>query len=499
MTELAGSRATSIVDAVSRRLVPSRPMRSALGVACLAGSVAVGSLAEASVARADELVLMDEPTSYTDVVDAFDDDDVFDVNIHVGYLRQWELGRLQREVNSDAAGDDRSQSLLVDVGNYELQRNGLMFGLDIGVFRDLAIYARLPLILSDDRTISPRSGLDASVLEAGGMQLFDLPMAGFRSPTRSGVDWMSVGLAWSILNQHRQRWAPTWVVMIEGRFNLGEPMRACQQRDGNTFCRPDVDGMGNPVAGNYSPGVGRGVNALHVETRASFREGVIEPYFGLMAQIEWPGSAGSLFLPAGDLRGYINRIPPIQGRFTIGAAVIPWEDRQHFQRFTFDLRFNADYVSEGRDYSPLFDALGSSSNPLLSTLNYEGVADAASGVDGLARVQFTGHTDTQSHGRVGGQITLEMQAAQYVRFQVGTLFMYSTPYNITQTDACNPNVAAANVTDLRLIGDCRPSASASNTSIINPHHRPVIDMPGNRFRMDSLWQIDLYANVTAMF
>lgn len=470
-------------------------MRSALGVACLVGV----SLLTTSVVRAEDLILMDEPTSYTDVVDAFDDNDVFDVNIHVGYLRSWELGRLQREVNNPGAGDDRAQSLLADVGNYEMTRNGLMFGLDIGIFRDLAIYARLPLILSDDRTISPRSGLDPSFVDGGGTPLFDLPFGGFRSPTRSGVDWMSVGLAWSILNQHRQRWAPTWVVMIEGRFNLGEPMRACQQLDGSVRCRPDYNALTDSFTPSTSPGVGRGVNALHVETRASFREGVLEPYFGLMAQIEWPGSAGSVFLPAGDLRGYINRIPPIQGRFTAGVAVIPWEERQHFQRFTFDLRFNADYVSEGRDYSPLFDALGSSTNPYLATPNYEGVADMDSGVDGLARVQFTGHTDTQSHARFGGQITLEMQAAQYVRFQVGTLFMYSTPYNITQTDACNPNARSADVTDMRLYGDCRPATSSSNASIINPHHRPVIDMPGNRFRMNDLWQIDLYANITAMF
>ncbi|MBN8609353.1 MAG: hypothetical protein J0L92_02125 [Deltaproteobacteria bacterium] len=473
-------------------------MRSALGVACLVGVASL--LTTPAVVRAEDLVLMDEPTTYTDVVDAFDDHDVFDVNIHVGYLRSWELGRLQREVNGPAAEDGRSQSLLADVGNYELTRNGLMFGLDVGIFRDLAVYARLPLILSDDRTISPRSGLGSDVVaDATGAPLIDLPIGGFRSPTRSGVDYLTVGLAWSILNQHRQRWAPTWVVMLEGRFNLGEPMRACQQLDGSVRCRPDIDAMGNRTE-STSPGVGRGVNALHIETRASFREGVLEPYFGLMAQIEWPGSAGSVFLPAGDLRGYINRIPPIQGRFTAGVAVIPWEERQHFQRFTFDLRFNADYVSEGRDYSPLFDALGSSTNPYLSTLNYEGVAGATNGVDGLARVQFTGHTDTQSHARIGGQITLEMQAAQYVRFQVGTLFMYSTPYNITQTDACNPNVRAADVSsDARLAGDCRPSASASNASIINPHHRPVIDMPGNRFRMSELWQIDLYANVTAMF
>ncbi len=486
-----------VVDVFRRGLVPSRAMRSALGLSCL---VVLSCLAAfASTAEAEDFVLMDEPTSYTDVIDAFDDHDVFDLHIHVGYTHEWETGRLQREVASPRAGDDRAASLLVDVGNYELQRNGLLFGLDIGIFRDLALYARLPLTLSDDRSIRPRSGLDPSVLDAGGAPLFDLPTAGFRSPTRSGVDWMSVGLAWSILNQHRQRWAPTWLIMLEGRFNLGEPMRACQQAAAGLQCRPDFDPLTGSMTPSTSPGVGRGVNALHIETRASYREGMLEPYAGLSAQIEWPGSAGSVFLPAGDLRGYMNRMPPIVGRFTAGLAIIPWEDRQNFQRFTLDLRFHGEYVSEGHDYSPLFDALGSSANPYLATPNYEGVAGMDNGVDGLARVQFTGLTDTQSHGRIGGQITLEMQAAQYVRFQVGTFFMYSTPYNLTQADACNPNVSTRSVTDPRLVGDCRPGVTSGNTPIINPHYRGAIDLPGNRFRMADLWQVDLFVNATAMF
>ena len=478
----------------------ARPTR--LHQALLAStSLALGAFASSpTCAHAeDELVLMTEPTTYTDVIDAFDDHDVFDVHISVGYLRSWEFGRIQREVAGPAAVDGREASLLQDVGGYELQRNGLLFGLDVGIFRDLAVYAQLPLILSDDRTLTRSSDLVPSTLDAGGSPAFDLPSTGFRSPTRSGVDWLGVGLAWSILNQARDPNVPTWLLMVEGRFNIGEPMRACQNAAMLT-CRANIDGMGNPLSGTYGPGASRGVNALRIETRSSFRTGIVEPYAGLMAQIEWPGSASSSFLPAGDLRGYINRLPPIQGRFTAGVAVIPWEDRQHFQRFTFDLRFQADYVSEGRDYSPLFDALGSSSNPHLTTASYEGVPVASNPTtDGLALVQFNGMTDTQSHARIGGQVVIEMQAAQYVRFQLGSVVMYSTPYNLTQSDACNPNVAASSISDPRLQGDCRASSRAGNTTVLNPAHRPVIDTPGTRFRMDGLWNIDLYANVTAMF
>ena len=44
----------------------------------------------------------------------------------------------------------------------------------------------------------------------------------------------------------------------------------------------------------------------------------------------------------------------------MGLNVIPWEIRDQFQRVTIDFRFTGTYRSEGRDYSELFDALGSS-------------------------------------------------------------------------------------------------------------------------------------------
>src|SRR5690606_23237230 len=122
------------------------------------------------------------------------------------------------------------------------------------------------------------------------------------------------------------------------------------------------------------------------------------------------------FTQGGNLAGYINQRPPIQGRLTAGMAIVPWEDRQQWQRFTIDLRFTGDYISEGRDFSPLFDALGTSQNPYLTRPNCGGVDPSGGcGPDlGLQEVTFTGLTDTQAHVRIGGQLMLEMQAARYV-------------------------------------------------------------------------------------
>lgn len=442
-------------------------------------------------------MLMNEPGSFVDVADAFDDHDVFDVNITLGYLRTWELGRLQRETNAESS--DVMSRRWQDVGDYTREVNQLLLGLEVGIFRDLAVYANLPIILSDDRRLDTIADADTTLQfdrSPGGARLFEVP---FRSPTRSGVDWLAVGAMWAILNQQRDPHVPTWVIMLEGRFNLGDPMFACNEaaeratrcltaRVNEDMTSPDY---GTLVRGSNA-GVGRGVNALRVETRGSFRYEYMEPYAGLAFQMEWPGSADGSFLPRGNLAGYINDLPPIQGRLTLGTAIMPWEDRQHHQRFAVDLRFTADYFSEGHDYSPLFDALGSSTNTYLTQPTLEGQPDAAAGATGLARVNFYGLTDTQSHVRLGGTVVLEMRAARYVRFMVQTTVMHTPSYVITQADACNPNVTRPPGGDTRLEGTCR-------SGIINAHHRSVIDLPGQRFRMESITQIDIGAYVTAMF
>ncbi len=95
-----------------------------------------------------------------------------------------------------------------------------------------------------------------------------------------------------------------------------------------------------------------------------------------------------------------------------------------------------------------------------------------------------------ANGRLGGRLSLEMQAARYVRFQLGGGLYYTTGYLATFTDACNPNVSPG-VDDIRQ-GTCR-------NGIINPHHRSIIDLPGNRFRVESAFTLDFFARATAQF
>ncbi len=224
--------------------------------------------------------------------------------------------------------------------------------------------------------------------------------------------------------------------------------------------------------------------AAHRDTR------YVEPYAGLMFQIEWAANAERFFLPAGDLSGIINERPPILGELTGGIAIHPWENRGDWQRLTVDIRFHGRYVSEGHTYSPLFDALGRSQNRYLASPNLEGDPSLDPGAV-LRQVPFFGLTDVQSHAELGLHLGLEVRAARYVRFGLGAAFWYIQPYVITFADACNANVADVPAGDARR-GTCR-------NGVINPHHRPVLDLPGQRFRVDEQIRLDVQVSATAQF
>jgi hypothetical protein len=429
----------------------------------------------------DSPALMREPTGYTDVLDAFDEHDPFDLNLSVGFRRSQITSDIVRE--SAGPGAVAGDGAYAPVASQRQLTNTLLVGVDIGIYRDLMIYGRLPVVLSDERQ-----------LRAAGSTLIDLPFSvPFQSPTRSGLDSLTTGLAWSITNQARQPHLPTWLVMIEGRFNIGKTLRACGSTDldAMTAGTPCRDTYRNDDTPNYTndAGLTRGTHSLRIETRASRRVGLVEPYAGFAFEAEFLAQASNTFLPAGELAGMLRQNPPLRADATVGLAVTPWEQQAHSQRLTLDFRGSVSYVSAGRDYSPLFDALGTSRDSSLTTPNYE-VGDPQNGPASLRKSFFYGITDVQAHARIGGMVQLEMRAARYVKFNIGAGLYYTPPYLITAADACNASVSVE--ADDRRRGTCRDG-------IINPSYRPSIDLASRRFRVENEVQFDVSASVTASF
>jgi hypothetical protein len=254
--------------------------------------------------------------------------------------------------------------------------------------------------------------------------------------------------------------------------------------------------------------VGRGVTGLELHTFLSRRIKYIEPYAGFKALFEFQNSSSDYGQV--DLKGSLVNHPPLRGTMILGINVMPWEIRDQFQRIGLDFRFTGTYVSEGRDYSELFDALGSSDAPSLRKPNYaeyrhnpafdQDPTQARSVVDeDSRRVYFTGLTDVQQHGVYTLSATFTWQAGEFVKFNVGGGYTVEQGHLLSFDQACNPDFAD----DIDKAGPCRSAASSGSmvkaSGIPNPNYRKVINDPGHRFKVDDSSQIDAWINATVMF
>ncbi|MEZ4219540.1 MAG: hypothetical protein R3B13_01335 [Polyangiaceae bacterium] len=480
-------------------------------------------------ALAGEPAVLNEPSEITQVVDAFDGDDPFDLHLSLGFQQTWKSAKIRREsaIGQDGLTTGGYTSDTMNVAKYSETTSRLNTKASIGVFKDIALSFRLPIILSNSRKLEDLDGSQAQqtvVLQgAPGEQLFALP---FESPKRSGIEYLAVGLDAAIFNQFRDPTKPTWVVGIEGRFNVSEPMHACNaSENGLNLAGPqkkcaypsDInrngisgevpDEAGRSLEGNFSgerdPGVSRGTTALELHTFLSKRIKYIEPYGGFKALFEFQNDSSDY--GATDLKGSLVNHPPLEGTMILGMAVIPWEVRDQFQRVSLDFRFTGSYRSEGRDYSELFDALGSSDAPTMRRPNYSSYHDEGgiSVVDPTSqKVYFTGLTDVQQHGRYTFSTEFTWQAGEYVKFSLGGGYTIVQSHFIAFDQACNPDFSD----DISKSGPCRSTrtdsfgtATNSATGIPNPNYRAAINVPGRRFLVDDSNALDAWLNATVMF
>jgi hypothetical protein len=502
--------------------------RAVLPLATLSALVVGSAVASAKEPRrVTEPNVLNESAEVTSVVDAFDGDDKFDLHLSLGFQQTWRSGKILRETSSDldqfSSGGYTAGNL--NVAKYAETTSRLNTRADIGLYKDVALIFRLPVILANDRKLSAIPGAGpASILAQGapGEQLFPIPMS---SPTRSGIEYLAIGLDVSPMNQTRDSTKPTWTLGLEGRFSISEPMHACSSTRGlnvagaqqgcaypSDINRNGKSGEGTAQVGNSTvnlegtnfsghrePGVSRGTTGLEAHTFASKRVKYIEPYAGFIALFEFQNSSSDFGTT--DLQGSLVNHPPFQGTIIGGIAVFPWEVRDQFQRIEVDIRAAGTYRSEGRDYSPLFDALGGSDAPSLRRPTFasyhQGDTSNSSVVDpDSQRVYTTGITDVQQHGIYTLSAAFTFQAGEYIKFNVGAAYTAEQGHIITFDQPCNPDFH----NDVGTAGPCRSAGSAASpTGIPNPNYRAVIDAPGRRFRIDDSTIWDAWVNAIVMF
>jgi hypothetical protein len=225
----------------------------------------------------------------------------------------------------------------------------------------------------------------------------------------------------------------------------------------------------------------------------------VEPYSGFWVQADFP--TGNSDFGKWNPTTNLARTPPLLGSFALGLEVIPFEHREQYQRLSADFRFKGTYHSPGRDYSELFDALGSSQAASLRTPNPSAYKANPSPVGppsivdpGSEKVYFTGVTEQQAYGSVTLSAAATWQAGQYIKFTLGSALTYAQPHLVTAADSCNPSIQ-----DLAQSGPCRNALTGELAGVPNPDHRDVIDLPGHRFSIDDTTIVDLYVMGIVMF
>jgi hypothetical protein len=278
---------------------------------------------------------------------------------------------------------------------------------------------------------------DASAIlyGASGEQLFSLP---FKSPNRSGIEYLAFGVDTNFMSQKSDPNGPTWLFGLETRFSISEPMRACNpgRTSGQVECahlgdvnrsgRSDTDGE-TQFNGQRKPGVSRGVTGLEVHTLVSKRYRATVAFVSSL-------SFHPVAIFAHGRRGSQKESPPLQGWVIFGLQVIPWENRIQFQRVTLDFRTAASYRSEGRDYHELFDAIGSSAAPSLRNPNYAEYRGDPALIsvqnENSQKVFTTGLSDVQAHGMINGAASATVQVGEYVKFQIGRITVQGHYYGL---------------------------------------------------------------------
>jgi len=459
-------------------------MRRVFGFALAAG-LALG----AGAARAAEP---------TDVSSSFDENNRFDFRFQVRYDHTETRAQIKRELQGLSA--DQQTTLLLKDLVYSHYRDQVALRAEVGLYHDLALHFELPIIIEEstfyefdqsagaDCAFPPQANpncVDASnsttlrdgLVPAAGYDArgngVALPSGLFRGALRgarggSGADafdTFNVGLSWAPISQARDDTKPTWLVMVEGQFSIGNV---------KAFDRASPDA---------NHGVSDGTHRLHIRTALSRRYKYLEPYWALWYLLSVPRS-DSLYVDYG--RSQKTKNPQMRGGVLAGAEVIPIDRPAKQYKLAIDVRGRVEGHFGGRGYSEAWELLAGS--PALACdqamAGYNPQCDPAAPSNPYRdNPAFTGVTTIENYASLGADLSLQAQIGPYLRVRTGFEYTHDRGHFITGDDIGTP-LNGGRVT--------RPAE-------FNPAYRPVIDLVGRRYRVDNVNTYNFYVSAQVMF
>lgn len=401
----------------------------------------------------------------TRVLDSFDENDPFDADIQVNWMYHFTGASIYRENTTNGVFSTKK------IASAKERLDELDILARIGLYHDFELDLMFPIIIGSTIKLSTAGAGGPSTIRVDPKTnhsdtLFTLPN---NSPNRSGFGDMVVALKYGPLSQARDPLHPSWMVGLEYTIPTGKIMRT------------------NNAA------VGLGMHQLKLETAISRRIAFFEPYFGLWGTFRFP-STNSLFKNYGETQNYGT--PGARIGLMLGAEFYPWKvpgPKDHEGKyFAIDLGFKTTYTFRGRDYTLLFDALGSS--PQNSGTLYER-QNPKYNPDGTPRASYIneqGVTDVGPYGTYVAYVGFDIQPIEYFRIGFRFTFTHTSDHFLTYADLGKDLNGSGHI-------EYGKKGDPNNPNEYNPVYNSALDEPGRRFKVQDYNDYGIMVFLTGKF
>jgi len=405
----------------------------------------------------------------TRVVTALDQNDTFDFNLTAAWLHDSQSAAINRELQGFGNGTQVVRDL-----KYAQTTDLLDLRTDFGILWDVGLHVDLPIILAQSNNLTFDQGVNAgnsTFVRDGIYPAYNgTSSTVFQSPTRSGLQYLGLGIQWAVFNQKRDDTKPTWTLGFDADLDIFKDMRF------------------DPAAPDANTGVGLGYHQLIWSTWVSKRFRHFDPYFGASYMLPIRTN-GSIYQ---DLGGGQTSVNPQQfATVIIGVEQIAWENPSGDQRVTVELQAHAAEHFAGRGTSQLWEPL--SGHPGCTLMGGTVAETCRQSLDVTTDAMnqphaapYPGVTDIDAYGSFGGEAGLNIQVGKYIRFRALYGMTFDAAHFITN--------ASAGV-DRNHNG----IVESGNSNEANPTYRESIDIPGRRFRVEDSRDWHLFVQGSLMF
>jgi hypothetical protein len=402
-----------------------------------------------------------QAAEYTNVMSAADKDDVWDGVLGVRYEWSRRQSRISREYGCDSttAGCPASGGVVTRTEMDSVRTSNIMnIDARLGLYHDLELFFTLPFAISDQTSLKFAPGVSRSnstVFPDSGPYFFDLPNT---SNDRKSFGDMQVGLKYGPMNQFKNPHHPTLVLAFIYTAPTGEIRKA-----GGT-------------------GTGEGLHKFHFEIAASRRIAFFEPYFGLFGSYMAPATTRDTLFATYDASTQKNIGPGPEIGVNFGAEFYVWNQPKNGKEpktfATIDVGFNARYRFQGREYTDLFDAFGTSScagkSGCVSPLSSKNLLAYDRTRDGLQQpiTVMDGITDVSPYGIFSTWLGVNVQPIKYLSMSFRFTYGYETGHFLTNADTGMNRDTTNQTIEL---------SNSKGQNEFNPVYNSDVDLPGNRF------------------